>query len=256
MLHEFPAEAPFAPKVTRPVELAGFASEVSTRPATLPSATVRPSNWRATAVAGLCAGTACVALGLMLPGDSQSSTASSRSHVLLAPEPPASTARVAVAPEPEVPSTVVETARAPRESPALIHAAPVPAASPAVPLQHAAAVVPASPIARDEIVIRSVLERYRGAYERLDAEAAKMISPTVDERGLAQTFSDLESQSLRFDHCRIDIDNARGVATCQGEATYAARAGDRSIRTQTGTWTFELHKNSDDWTIKWVQQSP
>jgi hypothetical protein len=133
--------------------------------------------------------------------------------------------------------------------------APVSGASPTVPPQDGAAVVTPSPIGRDEIVIRSVLERYRGAYERLDAEAAKMISPSVDERGLARAFSDLESQSLRFDNCRIDIDSARGVATCQGEATYAARAGDRSIRTQVGTWTFELHKNGEDWAIKWVQQS-
>jgi hypothetical protein len=238
MLHEFPAEAPFAPNVTRPAELAGFASEASTRPAISPSPTVRPSNWRVTAVAGLCAGTACVALGLTLPGYSQSSTASSRSHVVLAPEPPASTPGVAVVPEPEVLSTVAKVER-----------------ERALPPQSAMAVAPSVPVVRDESVIRAVLERYRRAYERLDAEALKIIWPSVDERTLAQSFAVLDSQSMRFDTCRIDIDNARGVATCDGEATSAARSGDRSIHTRTGTWTFELHKNGDDWAVDSVEQS-
>jgi hypothetical protein len=237
MLQDFPAEIPIVPEVKRPVPLAGFASELSPPPGAASNAIVRRPSWRLSAVAGLCAGTGlAVAVALLVPGDSQSAPVSSLSNSVPGPKAPAAFAGVGALSEREqVPPVPVGTEagsvrRKPVENPSLIHS--------------------------DEIVIRAVVERYRGAYERLDAEAAKMISRSVDERGLARSFSDLESQSLRFDDCRIDIDSARAVATCQGEATYAARAGDRSIRTQTGTWTFELHKNGDDWTIKWVQQSP
>ena len=225
MLHDFPAETTFTPNVNKPADLAGFTSESLPRPR--PAPTVRQSGWRRPAVSGLCAGTGlAVVLALMAPGDSQSAAGAAT-------------------------PTAVEVRSTPKPSP-LINPGPTPPAPPSLPAP-VLSVAASAPIVSDEIVIRSLLDRYRGAYERLDAEAARMVWPTVDVRGLAQAFSDLDSQSMRFDNCRIDIDGARGVATCRGEATYAARAGDRSIRAQTGTWTFELSKSGGDWTIGSVQ---
>jgi hypothetical protein len=150
----------------------------------------------------------------------------------------------------------LERGRVTREPSLPINPGPTPPASPSVlPAQQAMSIAASPPIVADEVLIRSALERYRSAYERLDADAAKMVWPAFDDRGLTQPFSDLDSQSMRFANCRVDIDGARGVAACRGEATYAARAGDRSIRTQTGTWRFELYKNSGDWKIASVQQS-
>ena len=89
----------------------------------------------------------------------------------------------------------------------------------------------------DESLVRSALERYRGTYERLDVDASKMIWP------------------IHFDTCRIDVDGARSVASCQGDTPYVARAGEPSRGPQTITWTFALRKDDDEWKIDSVQQS-
>jgi hypothetical protein len=108
-------------------------------------------------------------------------------------------------------------------------------------------------IVPDETLVRSLLERYRGAYERLDADAAKTIWPSVDERRLARAFSDVQSQSMTFDNCRIHISDARALAFCQGTATYVARVGNRSARSQPRRWTFEVQKSGENWTIDKVE---
>ncbi len=133
------------------------------------------------------------------------------------------------------------------EVPSVLPTLPPAAVSPAI-------LVEASPpILNDEGAVRSILERYRGAYDRLDAYAAKTVWPSLDEDRLARAFSDLDSQTMVFDACRIDVGSTRGVASCSGRMTYVARVGSRSARTQARTWTFQLQKHDAGWTIDSVR---
>ena len=101
----------------------------------------------------------------------------------------------------------------------------------------------------EEAAVRNVLELYRGAYQQLDAQAARRVWPNLDERRLARAFSDLESQTLDFDECRIDVANVKSIARCRGRATYVGRVGRRTAQTQARRWTFELLKTGERWAI-------
>jgi hypothetical protein len=178
-----------------------------------------------------------------------------------APRPKAAVAashpRAAVATIPRQPISMVRSEiRQPQvqPAPAAIPArpAPVPLVAPSSPLPVAAT---AGVVGRasEEAAVRAVLEQYRGAYERLDADAARRIWPGVDERRLARAFSDLESQTLDFDRCRVDVTSRRGTAHCRGRATYIARVGKREPQTQVRDWTFQLWKAGDSWTIESIR---
>jgi hypothetical protein len=120
------------------------------------------------------------------------------------------------------------------------------------PVAAAAAVVrPVSLI--EEAAVRYLLERYRSAYEQLDARAARRVWPSLDERRLARAFSSLESQALAFEECRVDVGAARGVAECRGRATYVGRIGSRSPQTEDRSWTFVLQKTANRWAIQSVR---
>ena len=113
--------------------------------------------------------------------------------------------------------------------------------------------VPASEGGTDETAVRALLERYRGAYERLDADAASHAWPSMDRRVLARAFADLNSQSLTFDSCQIDVADGRGVASCRGRSTYVGRVGSRTPHSREGEWTFSLKKTGDEWHIDTVR---
>jgi hypothetical protein len=143
---------------------------------------------------------------------------------------------------------------------------PAAAAAPASP-PAASAVVPPPVVAEnrvpeavvsrntipDEPAIRGVLNRYQAAYERLDAQAAKQIWPTVNERALARAFSGLESQSMTFDQCRISVATNNALASCRGSASYVGRVGSKSGQRQNREWTFRLRKAGEGWQIDSVQ---
>ena len=112
-----------------------------------------------------------------------------------------------------------------------------------------AKVVPIDP----ETEVRALLERYRTAYERLDASAASRAWPSVNRQALARAFADLNSQSLKFDSCKIDVADTRGVASCRGRSTYVARVGSRTPYSREGEWTFALRKTGDEWQIDTVR---
>lgn len=109
------------------------------------------------------------------------------------------------------------------------------------------------PLLYERAAVRALLERYRAAYERLDARAAKRVWPGADERALERAFSGLERQTVNFDACDIDISNARGRALCRGSASYTPRVGKRDERTQGRNWTFVIQKAGGDWRIESVR---
>lgn len=145
----------------------------------------------------------------------------------------------------------------PREQSSIPSAAPSPIVartivSPSAAAPSAAAAVTV-PSVSDEVLVRTMLERYRGAYERLDASAARQVWPGLDERRLARAFSTLKSQTLDFEDCSIDVGGARGVARCRGRATYVGRVGKGDPETQNRRWTFQIRKTGDNWAIDSVR---
>ena len=139
------------------------------------------------------------------------------------------------------PSAPPPPAAAARPEP-LAKAAP----SPATPTPVAAVLTDG---ASDEDDIRSTLTRFRTAYSKLDAGAARDVWPSVDARALERAFQSLKSQDLRFDSCKMTVTGARAQAACKGRAVYVPRIGDQSPRYTSREWNFELRKADERWTI-------
>ena len=129
---------------------------------------------------------------------------------------------------------------------------PPAALPPAVPLQPTD--IPQQPIAAsapsEDWLVRNTLQRYRSAYEGLDAKSAQQVWPTVDEPALARAFDGLESQSLTFDDCAIELHGVLATATCRGSTSYTPRTGSREPRVEPRVWNFTLAKIRADWQIE------
>ena len=133
-------------------------------------------------------------------------------------------------------------------SPAPTPPAPSPAAPAAVvPVTPAIPVIPAN---KDERLIEQALQRYRSAYEGLDAQSAHAVYPAVNEAALARAFDGLVSQSLVFDACDIQLLGGSATATCRGTASYVAKVGKREPVSEPRLWSFTLRKEAEDWTIE------
>ena len=160
------------------------------------------------------------------------------------------------------PTTVSMTAPSPPSNPQP-SAAPNEAAPPAAlaaPPDQQIAQPPAAPSAppldqradreraREQRAIRSLLEAYRQAYERLDVPAVAALWPEVDARALERTFSTLSRQQLTFDRCEITITGAEAVARCEG-ALAATPTGDTEGQSRHMTWVFALQRAEAEWRI-------
>lgn len=146
------------------------------------------------------------------------------------PSPAPSVERTSAAPVP------VE--RAPEAFPAVASRVdPSPAAQPAI-------------VGDDPAMIRDALQRYRRAYNALDARLAHAVYPGVDETALTHAFDGLRSQSLEFEACSVDSVGASARAVCRGLARYVTKVGSREPRSEPRVWTFRLRKDDGDWTIE------
>jgi tetratricopeptide (TPR) repeat protein len=137
-------------------------------------------------------------------------------------------------------STLVAPISTPMPPPASL-----PAAAPAV----LPAALLAAPPADDSLLVTQALQRYRNAYEGLDAQSAQAVWPAVNQAALARAFDGLASQSLTFDACDVRVRGESATATCQGSARYVTKIGSREPRTEPRTWSFSLHKAGGDWKI-------
>jgi len=126
-------------------------------------------------------------------------------------------------------------------------AAPAPATTP-VELPSVAA-EQSMPMTDDTRTIRETLERYRRAYNGLDAPLVHAIYPGVDETALAHAFGEMRSQSLQFESCTLDAQDDSARAVCRGSVRYVPAAGSSTPRTERRVWTFRLGKNDGGWTI-------
>lgn len=101
----------------------------------------------------------------------------------------------------------------------------------------------------DSGLVKQVLQRYRSAYEGLDARSAQAVWPAVNEAALARAFEGLESQSLSFDACDVRVRGEVATATCHGSTRYVPKVGNRDPRVESRVWNFTLHKAGADWQI-------
>jgi hypothetical protein len=110
-----------------------------------------------------------------------------------------------------------------------------------------------TPTTTDSDVVRDVLQRFRSAYDALDAASARAVWPGVNYGALARAFNDLESQTLTFQDCDVQFDGARAMAACRGTARYVAKVGSREPRVEPRSWKFTLAKSGSAWTIDSVR---
>jgi hypothetical protein len=107
----------------------------------------------------------------------------------------------------------------------------------------------ARPRADDELLVKQALQRYRVAYDGLDARSAQAVWPAVNQAALARAFDGLSSQALTFDRCDVQLRSETATATCHGTARYVPKIGSREPRTERRVWNFTLRKGGTDWTI-------
>ncbi|HXE80632.1 MAG TPA: hypothetical protein VNK41_07785 [Vicinamibacterales bacterium] len=143
----------------------------------------------------------------------------------------------------------VEQPPAPQPSPATLPSKPPAVAASYVPTPNPAAQAASVRTQDGEAAVRQVLQRYIAAYNRLDAAAARDVWPSVNRSALERAFSQLDSQTLQFERCDVSVDEDGGTATCDGQARWVPRVGDRDPRRERRTWRFELARSGDDWII-------
>jgi hypothetical protein len=120
--------------------------------------------------------------------------------------------------------------------------------------------VPTAPVVsststRDEDVALAelALQRYRRAYEGLDARSAQAVYPTVNESALARAFDGLISQTITFERCDVEVEADLATAACRGSASYVPKVGSREPHTEPRVWNFRLHKAAGEWRIDSAQ---
>jgi hypothetical protein len=126
-------------------------------------------------------------------------------------------------------------------SPAVIAATPTPAA---------AAPVVAAVVDDDAAQVGAVLQKYRTAYERLDAGLVQAVWPGVNETALARAFQGLESQSVTFKACDVQLRGLTAAVVCTGSTRYVPKVGSHEPHVQPLAWNFTLRKNASEWKIE------
>jgi hypothetical protein len=100
--------------------------------------------------------------------------------------------------------------------------------------------------------IRTVLNRYESAYNRLDAGAASSVWPGVDQGALERAFKGLLSQRVTLGHCDITVIGEIGGASCVGKAQWEPKVGG-GLQTSDRHWTFNLRKTHNGWRIEQIR---
>jgi hypothetical protein len=102
---------------------------------------------------------------------------------------------------------------------------------------------------RETRAVEDVLERYRHAFNRLDAGAAAVVWPSVDEKTLARAFERLEFQNVFFSNCQVVLGDMFAEATCIGSTRHEPKVGSRATKPEARRWRFDLRKSGGAWLI-------
>ena len=131
---------------------------------------------------------------------------------------------------------------------ALPPAAPDPIGSTLVGASAAGTAAAARPVA-DEDAVRTILDKYRMAYNELDAGGARTVWPAVDVVALSKAFDQLASQAIEFTACDVSVTGERARAVCGGHASFVPKVGRRDARRAAREWRFQLRRAGDGWII-------
>ena len=152
---------------------------------------------------------------------------------LLATPPPIAPALPEAPPEAKKPIEAIE--------PDALRTAPAPEPAESAP--------PDSVFEKESLALTQVLGHYEQAYDRLDANGAAAIWPSVDSRALARAFARLRVQDLDLGDCTFVVSATDATARCAGVLHYARRIGDTTPKTEQHVWTIEFVRTGDAWRI-------
>jgi hypothetical protein len=130
--------------------------------------------------------------------------------------------------------------------------------SPSTPRAASASDMPGGPPAPtgrevETAAIKSVLDRYRQAFDTLSVAPVEAYWPSINAKGLARAFGQLDAQTVTFDSCDFDINREQAAATCSGRAKFTTKVGSRTPHVESRRWTFRLARMSDRWVILSVE---
>ena len=111
---------------------------------------------------------------------------------------------------------------------------------------------PSTPIRDERLAIRTTLNRYESAYNRLDVDAVRTIWPSLDQRALTRAFDNLSSQRVALQNCDVEVAGNTARANCSGNAAWTPKVGG-GVRTSARNWTFDLSESEGAWRIVHVQ---
>jgi hypothetical protein len=177
-----------------------------------------------------------------------------RSRVPDAPPAPATLSRESLTP----PAPGAVAAAVPRDNapPPVTIAAAVPVVPPLAPtVRPADRIEPTGRVASivpidDTALVQQALQRYRIAYQELDAASAHAVWPAVDQAALARAFDGLASQALTFQNCDVQLAGDAATAACSGTTEYVPKLGSRERRVEPRRWNFSLRKRGAAWQIE------
>jgi hypothetical protein len=114
----------------------------------------------------------------------------------------------------------------------------------------------ATAVSIEQPAIEAVINRYRTAFNSLDAAAVAGVWPGVDVHTLSNAFDNLAEQQFEFRKCTVWLTREVGltgvmfaVASCAGTARFVPKAGTKTPRLEPRTWTFKLSKGDRGWLI-------
>lgn len=102
--------------------------------------------------------------------------------------------------------------------------------------------------AADEQAIRDVVERYRQAYNTLNADAVSAVFPSAPVAALRRTFSSFESQTVTFSNVSVTLDDAGTAATVRAQVRTVVKPRGASEQTSNSSMTLTLQKKGS-WII-------
>jgi hypothetical protein len=94
-----------------------------------------------------------------------------------------------------------------------------------------------------------VVDRYRDAFDALDANAVEACWPGVDRRALERTFAQRAAQHIQFGRCDIQLAGVRAFESCNGYLQYTRKSGSRVPQLELLRWTFTLGEVKDGWVV-------
>lgn len=98
-----------------------------------------------------------------------------------------------------------------------------------------------------------MLDRYRQAFDTLSVEPIQAYWPSINTKVLSRAFEQLQSQTVTFDSCGVEINREQATATCTGKARFTTKVGSRTPHVESRRWTFRLARMSDRWVILSVE---